>query len=280
MDFCFNCGRKTDPDWVFCRSCGSALDDEGADLAVPASAAGAPKVELISRGWDDQVVETIEVDGAATTDDDLAPPRVPPGGVEITVDEITVIDAPEEAPEEVATREPAAPPDPWDHLRPHGELPPLRRQVTLPGRIGQALVLLAALGALTAAAIHFYLNTRLNAFAEGRATAQTVEDLRMIADMSLIVAAGLMAVAAAAMGWWTYRSRTDADFRPGQAGILAVGTLITGSALVGWALTLDRSTVTEAIGVNSLVVLGLGLVMTACLAAVRTVERIDRKEPV
>jgi hypothetical protein len=278
MDFCFNCGLKTDPDWVFCRSCGSALDEGAADLAVPAASAGVPKVELISRGWDDQIVETIEVDDDPLADDEISPSPVPPGGIEVTVDEITIVDAPVEPP----TEEPATPSktsDSWDHLRPHGELPPVRRQVTLPGRVSQALVLLAAFGALVAAAIHFYVNTRLNAFAEGRATERTIDDLQVIADISLIVAASLIAVAAAGLGWWAYRSRTDADFRPGQAGILALSTLIAGWALVGWALTLDSATVTEAIGVNSLVVLGLGLVMTACLATVRFVERIDRKEP-
>ena len=119
----------------------------------------------------------------------------------------------------------------------------------------------------------------LNAFAEGKATVRTIDDLRVIADMSVIVAASLIAVAAVGLGWWAYRSRPDADFRPGQDGILALSSVVVGWAMVGWAQTLDSSTVTEAIGVNSLVVLGLGLVMTACLATVRAVERIDRKEP-
>jgi hypothetical protein len=90
MDFCFNCGLKTDPDWVFCRSCGSVLEEDSADLAMPASTAGAPKVELISRGWDDRVVETIEIDGSPLADDEVAPSPVAPGGIEVTVDEITI----------------------------------------------------------------------------------------------------------------------------------------------------------------------------------------------
>lgn len=274
MDFCFNCGLKTDPDWVFCRSCGSALEEESTDIAVPA-ASGTPKVELISRGWDEQVIDTVEVEGDLLDDDEALRPPVAPNGIEITVDEITVIDTPEDAP----ATEQEAPSDPWDHLRPHGEIPPLRQHVTLAGRIGQSLVLLAALGALASAGIHFYLNTRLNAFAEGRATALSIDDVEGIADMSLIIAAALLAVAAIGLGWWASRSRPIADFRPGQAGILALTALVAGCALVGWSLSLGTSTVTEAIGANSLVVLGLGLVMMSCLAAVRTVERIDRREP-
>ena len=151
--------------------------------------------------------------------------------------------------------------------------------MTRPGRVGQALVLLAALGALSAAAIHFYLNTQLNAFRNGTATARTIDDLRTIADMSLIVAAILMVVAAGALGWWAYRSLPGTDFFPGQGGIIAIAALVAGVGLVVWAVLLDATSVTRAISTNSLIVLGLGLVMASCLAAVRTVERIDRKEP-
>ncbi len=276
MDFCFNCGGKTDPDWVFCRACGSALEDDTTDLVIPGPVAGAPKVELISRGWDDQVVETVEVGPDPLVDDDVGKGPLPPGAVEIQVDDITVVDAPDEPSES----EPRRMVDPWDHLRPRGEMPPLQRDVTLPGRIGQSLVLLAALGALSAAAIHFYLNTRLNAFSEGRVTASAIDDLATVADMSLLVLAGLVVIAAGGLGWWVYRALPMADFRLGQAGTVALVALVAGTGLVVWPVTLDAATVTEAIGANSLIVLGLGLLMAACLATVRSVDRIDRKEPV
>ena len=62
MDFCSNCGSSTDPDWVFCRSCGAGLDGPGDDpeAARPMTQATKPKVELISRGWDVVDVETVE----------------------------------------------------------------------------------------------------------------------------------------------------------------------------------------------------------------------------
>ncbi len=274
MDFCFHCGHKTDPDWVFCRACGSALEDD-ADLAVPVQNAGTPKVELISRGWDEEIVETIEVSDDPLTDEEVTPAPVPPGGIEIKVDDITVIEATDADP----APDPVEPPDPWNHLRPRGELPPLRHHVTRPGRVGQALALLAALGALSAAAIHFYLNTQLNAFSDGTATARTIDDLRAIADMSLIVAASLVLVAAGGLSWWAYRSLPGAYFRRGQGGTVAFGALVAGVGLVGWSLLVDADSLTRAIGTNSLIVLGLGLVMAACLAAVRAVDRIDRREP-
>ena len=276
MDFCFNCGHTTDPDWVFCRACGSALEDDAADIAVPVQNAGAPKVELISRGWDDQVIETIEIGDDQVTDDEVAPAPVPPSGIEIKVEDITVIEAPEAAP----TPDPLSPADPWNHLRPRGELPPLRHHVTRQGRVGQGLVLLAALAALSAAAIHFYLNTQLNAFSDGTVTARTIDDLRTIADMSLIVAGTLLVLAAVGLGWWAYRSLPGTHLRLGQGGVVAIGALAAGTGLVVAALLLDADSVTQAIGTNSLIVLGLGLVMAACVAAARTVDRIDRREPV
>ncbi len=295
MDFCFNCGGKTDPDWVFCRSCGSALEEgEGEDLsvAVPQSG-GVPKVELISRGWD-EVVETVEVPADPLEGDEISPGPLPPDTIEVTVDGITVIEtdvtadeseAGEEAAaevdvaEELAEPEPSVPSDPWDHLRPHGELPPLQRQVSLPGRVGQTFVLLTAFAALLAAGLHFYLNTRLDAFSDGQATAQAVDDVEMVADMTLLVVAGLTFLAALALGVWVLRSRGTRDMRPGKAGIVAVLSFVAGIAVVTVSFIVKKETVTEAIAANSLIVLGLGLLMTACLATVRTIERIDRKEP-
>ena len=277
MDFCFNCGGKTDPDWVFCRACGSSLEENSVNdlVAAPAVPGSTPKVELISRGWN-EVIETVEVPADPLADDDGTQNPVSPGAVEVTVDDITVIETVEE--EEPAPARPAAV-DPWDHLRPHGDLPPLQRYVTLPARVGQALVLLAALAALSAAGIHFYLNTRLDAFRDGGVSARLIDDIEVVADMSLLVAGGFLLIAGIVLIWWLVRTWPTGDFRPGKGGVVALISLIAGIALIGGSYALETQTVTEAIAVNSLIVLGLGLIMTACLATVRTIERIDRKEP-
>jgi hypothetical protein len=277
MDFCFNCGGKTDPEWVFCRACGSALDENDIDdLAVPTpQSSGSAKVELISRGWDD-VIDTVEIPADPLVDDEVSPGPLSPGAVEISVEDITIIET-TEAPEQL--EEKPAPADPWDHLRPHGELPPLQRYVTLPGRVGQALVLLAALAALSAAAIHFYLNTRLDAFSNGQISARAVDDIEKVADVSLIVVAGLFVLAVFGLTWWLVRALPTSDFRPGKAGLVALVAFVAGIAVVVTSFAVKKETVTEAIAANSLIVLGLGLLMTACLATVRTVDRIDRKEP-
>ncbi len=302
MDYCFNCGDKTDPDWVFCRSCGSALEDnETDDLAIPASGTTAPTVELISRGWD-EIVDTIEAPADPLEGNEISPGPLPPDTIEVTVEDITVVEAdvaeepveePVEDPVEESVEEPAnetgtteeqeteleKPTDQWDHLRPHGELPPLQRQVTVPGRVGQALALLTALAALVAAGLHFFLNTRLDAFSNGELSARAVDDVELIADMSLVVVAGLAVISALGLGFWLIRSRPEADLRPGKAGIVALVSFLAGVAVVTTSFIIKKETVTEAIAANSLIVLGLGLLMTACLATVRTVDRIDRKEP-
>ena len=140
-------------------------------------------------------------------------------------------------------------------------------------------MLLTAFAALVAAGLHFYLNTRLDAFGSGQATAQAVDDVEVVADMTLLVVGALTGLAAIALGIWLLRSRGTLDMRPGKAGIVALLSFVAGIAVVTLSFIVKKETVTEAIAANSLIVLGLGLLMTACLATVRTVERIDRKEP-
>ena len=104
MDFCNKCGSKTDPDWVFCRSCGNSLDDGGPAAGESAQSTPiptVPKVELISRGWDVVDVETVEikaidvttadVPGDPLTDDDVVP-AMAPGSVEISLDDVTIVE--------------------------------------------------------------------------------------------------------------------------------------------------------------------------------------------
>ena len=290
MESCFNCGKAIDPDWVFCRACGSdlvgdlAADVDGDEVAAAAAGTTSPKVELISRGWD-EVIETVEAPADPFDDDAISSGPLPAGAVEVTVDDITVVETVEagssaEEPVEEPADEPATPADPWDHLRPHGELPPLQRYVSIPGRVGQILVLLAAIGALASAGIHFFLNIRLESFSAGNTTADRIDDIELIADWSLAGVIGLVAIAAIALAVWWLRSRSERDFRPGKAGLVALLAFISGAAVTGASFAVKKETVNEAIAANSLIVLGLGLLMTACLAVVRTVDRIDRREPV
>ncbi len=280
MDFCFSCGSKTDPDWVFCRSCGSGLDETGGEVeTLPVSTpSGKPKVELISRGWDNVVdIETVKLPADPLGDDVLAFP-LPAEGIEITVDSITIVDAGNNVDEPETSERPASA-DPWDRLRPHGELPPLRNRVTTPARISQIAVLLVAFSALAAAGLRFYLNTLIDAFRDGQISTQTLDDVTMVADIGLLVMAGLAVAAIATLAWWFSRAYATSNFRPGPAGVVALVSTVAGIALVATFFFIEQETVAEALAANSLIVIGLGLILTACLATVRTIGRIDLKEP-
>lgn len=281
MDFCSNCGDKTDPDWVFCRSCGGVLEDDAADgLVVPIPrSSGAPKVELISRGWDVIDVETLETtvdpfDGEDTIDDPL-----PPQSVEVTVDDVTVVET-VEIPLVDAEQQPQPTSiDSWAHLRPGGDVPPLLHQVSIHARGGQFALLLAALAALVSAGLHFYHNTRLDAFADGRITAETLRSVEQVTQTSRYVVAGSVVIALLALGWWFIKTRPTADFRPGKAGVMALLSFLAACGIVAGSMLINKDTLARTIGFNSLIVLGLGLLMAACLATVRTVERIDLRQP-
>lgn len=275
MDECFSCGSKTDPDLAFCTNCGVALGiPETATNVVPISGpTGVPKVELISRGWDVVDIDTADLPADPLEDDDLAAPlRL--GTVEITVDNITVV---EETGGEV-TADPPAPTDSWDHLRPHGEMPPLRDRTTVPARASQIATLMVALSAIAAAGIRFYLNTLIEAFGKGEVSAQAVTDIEVVADMGLLVMAILAAVTAGTSTWWVTRAHETANFKPGPAGIVALISAVAGIAIVVTFFLIEVETVSEAIAANALIVLGLGLLMAACLATVRTIGRIDLEE--
>lgn len=102
----------------------------------------------------------------------------------------------------------------------------------------------------------------------------------MAADIGLLVAAGLAALAGLTLIIWAIRTRAKSDFRPGTAGLVALISGASGIAIVAtMVFAIEQETVSEALAVNSLIVLGLGLVIVACLATVRTVGRIDLKEP-
>ncbi|MCP3998355.1 MAG: zinc ribbon domain-containing protein [bacterium] len=279
MDFCSNCGDKTDPDWVFCRSCGGVLEDDAVDgLAVPIPrSSGTPKVELISRGWDVIEVDILETVVDPIDDDGPLPEPLPPQSVSVTVDDVTVVETVEDP--VVAEEQPTTASDTWAHLRPGGELPPLRHHVSTHARIGQVAVLLSALTALVSAGLHFYHNTRLDAFGDGRITAETLQNVDQITQTSRYVVAASVLLALVALGWWFVKKRATADLRPDKAGLAALLSFLAAGGIIAGSLAIHKDTTTKAIGFNSLIVLGLGLLIAACLATVRTVERIDLQEP-
>ena len=278
MDSCFSCGSKTEPDWVFCRSCGNGLDEtEGLVAAVPDStASGSPKVELISRGWEDVVdIETVGLPTEPLDADDITFP-VPAGGIEVTVDNITVVEEPAEA---VPVAAPAAA-DPWDHLRPHGEIPPIQNRPGASARTSQTALAVVAVSALVAAGLRFYLNTRIDAFGKGLATAQELDDITLVADVALLVMAALAIIAVGMLLWWFAKARATSIFQPVPADWLALAGVVAGIGLVTIFVLLERQTVAEDLAANSLIVLGLGLLVASCLATIRTVSRIDIRKPV
>jgi hypothetical protein len=279
MDFCNECGQTTDPDWVFCRSCGYALD--APEIEAPAAAVGSPeppKVELISRGWDVVDVDAIDTPTDPLLDDPSAAP-LPPGAIEVSVDNVTVVEQPQDIPPTPAEAQRPEATDKWDHLRPHGQIPGVSETTTLPARLSRIAVSLVALGALLAAAAHFYLNTRLDAFRRGSVSARAVDDVEMVADVSLLVVAGLAVVAGVALIWWLAKTRGGARFKPGPVEIISLAAGVCGIALVGTFVSLSQDSVTAAIAANSLVILGLGLIMLGCLALVRSVTRIEFESP-
>jgi hypothetical protein len=288
MDFCSNCGEKTDPEWVFCRACGSGLDlpEIEPQPAPAATQPAAPKVELISRTWD--VVEIAPEGPADPLENDISDAPLPPGAVEIAVDGVAVVESPKTDPAEIEdplqahTAEPPATveegADAWDYLRPHGEVPPLLRRSSVPARVAVLLVLLFSLSAIVASMLHFYLNTRLESFSTGRVSYLVVEDAVKMADIGLIVTAGLGVAALGSLLWWTLKRDRTKSLRPGPAGIVAPLATLAGGALIAWFYNDDQSTVSDALTANTFIILGLGLVTLAGLAVVRSLGRIEHRD--
>jgi hypothetical protein len=284
MDFCNECGSKTDPDWVFCRSCGNPLDSPEIEAvaAQPTSSGNSPKVELISRGWDVVDIDATEEDWNSgfpvdllETDEVVTP--LDPDAVEISVDDVTVVARSEEAvpgdeDENDAAIESLG--DRWDHLRPHANIPSVTEPSRLPARISQIMVLVAALSALVAAALYFVLNIRLEQFAAGNISEVAVGDARTVAEASLLVMAALVAVSLSIFVWWMIETR---PLKPGPAGLIALPAWLGGGVLIGYFAFLEKDTIADALTANSLIVIGLGLVMLASLAAVRMISRVGTR---
>ena len=301
MEICSNCGATTIGET--CHRCGHPLPLAQDLLTLETTTTPSPKVELISRGHD--IVEADAIEVAAESLDDVPPPPIPPGGVEVTVDEVTVVatednrveeetpdvtlpDADAEDAEFVSDAEttneitpPAATTtaggDHWDHLRPHGEMPPLARRVSVIGRVVEVFSILTAVAGLGSAGIHFYLNTRLEVWSRGRLVVENIDEIETIAEISLLVAAGLAALSLLTLLLWRVIKRPQRR-AAGRTGALAALALVSGTAVVATFYLLRRETATEAIAANALIILGLGLIVSSFLIIARLVDRLDQKE--
>jgi hypothetical protein len=272
MTICSHCGIAIEPGLDACQSCGLVVvpQNETSRGTVPGDKDG-PQVELISRGWDVVDLDVQELPSDPLEEDDLTGPPLPAGAVEIAVDDISIITDIEDTPPQV--RE--TPLDPWDHLRPKGEMPKLARRASVPARIVQTLAVLTTFSAVVAAAVHFYLNTQLEAFSEGRISEARISDIETVADISLLTVAGV--VMAMMLGWlvWRWHMRTAYDPSAGKVGKVAMLAFVAGIGVTVGFYLLRGDTVTEGIAANSLIVIGLGLVTAASLLTGRTVSRIE-----
>ena len=97
--------------------------------------------------------------------------------------------------------------------------------------------------------------------------------------MALFVVAGLAVLAGITLIWWFIKAEGGVRFRPGPAELISLAAGLSGVALITIFMVLDQDSVTAAIAANSLVILGLGLVMLGCLALVRSVTRIEFASP-
>jgi hypothetical protein len=282
MTTCITCGAAIEPGWNACRLCGRAVEFK--DLpASPGSTPpeSEPQVELISRDWnvvevdaDELIPEALEINDA---------PPLAPGSIEVSVDGVSVIAADEDeaddsepVEDETGAASAVAPSDSWAHLRPHGEMPPLVRRVSVAARVVQALAAVTAIVAVGSGAIHFYLNTQLDALSRGETSSATVSNLLDAADVSLLVVGGMVLLTLLVFTLWRWRVRRS-GVSSGKAGAVAVLSVVAGTAVVATFHTLRRDTITEGIAANSLIVLGLGLIIAAALIIVPTVGRLDQK---
>lgn len=283
MDFCFNCATKIDPDWAFCKSCGSGFDAPESEPATPTivTTPAAPKVELISRGWDVVDVEAI-THPTDPLEDDVIDVPLPPGAIEISVDDVTVVetleDPPVESADQTSSDDPAPVTDRWDHLRPHAYIPGATAPATALARAGQVSMLMVAVAGLVATALRFYLNTRLDAFGDGTISQRALGDTRTVADASLLVMLGLVVIALGTLVWWMLKTENRSSLQPGSAVSLVIATAVVGATMVTLFYLLENETVADAITANTLIILGLGLVMMSCLGTVRAIGRIELED--
>jgi RNA polymerase subunit RPABC4/transcription elongation factor Spt4 len=267
---CSHCFNHIASSWNYCPHCGSIGSDArvvgavenaaaaGGDPAPP-STGNAPKVELISRGWD-----IVDVDPVA---DDTVEVPIPAGAVEVVVDDITVVTGPD------APEPDTAHPDRWDHLRPHAQHGPATVSTRLPIRIAQVLLALVAVSGIVAASFRFYLNTRVDALAAGEIGAQGLEGPEDAAALSLYVVPIAIVLTLLVVAAWFYRDRDLIPLPTGSSGRLAVGFAIAGIALAAGFHLLSPAAPSARIAANILVILGLGMIAGASVVAIRILHR-------
>jgi len=279
MTNCSHCGATIDTDRATCSSCGRAI--EGPVQTQPPAGrpdSPTPQVELISRDWGVVDVDTGKTPANPLDEDEPSGPPLPPGSIEVAVDEISVVtDAAGQMEEQEPAVDSTGPADPWDHLRPKGEMPKLARRVSVAARLVQTLALVTALAAVAAGATYFYLNTRLEAFDAGRASAGSISDIELVADGGLLVVGVLAALTMSAWLVWRWRIRRAHNTSSGRAGLVALLALVAGAGVIAGFYLLRQDTATERIAANSLIILGLGLVLAAFLIVTRVVGRIERR---
>jgi len=276
MSECITCGAEIDPGWNACRRCGRAIEFQDLSPSVTGHEPQVePQVELISRTWN-----VVEIDGVEVPTDALeageAPP-LSPGSIEVSVDgiSITTTGSDENANQPLDTGAPVAT-DSWSHLRPHGEMPRRARRVSVSARVVQTLATITALVTLATGIMHFYLNTRIEALSRGDASPGSITDTERLADTGLLVVGGLIVLTALALAWWRWDVR-ETGIRIGKASGVAGLCLIGGAAVVIAFRALRQETITESIAANSLIVLGLGLLIAAALIIAPTVSALDRR---
>lgn len=307
MTFCTQCGAHTDPEWVHCRACGRDIDRRQTEprttfctscsatitsswfhcpecgtatelelsrrrqaptlVGTEIEPGAVPRVELISRRWDVVDVTASEEprEPHLLPEPDLRPP-VPAGGVEITVDEISVTAGAKDPADHLQL-------DSWHHLRPaitHSAHP--MAMGSTGARYAEVTTLLLGVAALVVAGVFLLWNVQLDEI--GRGAPSVGSTWFGSAGALLTVILPLFAAnAAIAIAWWA--RRLDGPIRLGPAGVTAVAAATGGVLLSIAALSRRPATVAAQIEANGLAIVGLGLIMLACLAAVRAIGRVD-----
>lgn len=295
MDFCNECGSRTESEWVFCRSCGNPLEapEIEAVAAQPIVSNDSPTVELISRGWD-----VVDIEATALESDPVLPPdpmetnevAIPLDldAVEVSVDEVTVVarpevvdvdDGEESVDSDIETEDALdASSDGWDHLRPHGHIPGVSDPSRVAAKVSQIAVLAAGFAALASAGVYVFFNIQLDRFATGDVSAGSIIDLRTVAEASILVLAALGILSLAMFVWWMIKASPRHSVGSRAAGWIALLAFLGGVALVAYFALQEKTTVADELTANSLIVIGLGLLMLAALSAIRMISRVEIRD--
>ncbi len=280
--FCTSCAYELALSWRYCPRCGNetpvadrerstrltvetpesietASRFEGRASLIP-EVVEPPEVELISRGWNPDETEWVEVSEP---------------------DVVVALPEDEDGDPDVRPRPRSIP------VTPH----PIRVRPVVPSRpagTGTRLILLGAgLVALTAVVAIIVLNRLLVSFADGAAAASDVDRLdRFLTTWLEAAVVPVFVLAVILLLRWRRRNgsrRTPDDplTIPVAAGSrwTALLGLAGGGAITSMGRMLPRTTVGEAIDANTWIVIGLGLLILGCLAGVRIVAALPAPPP-